>query len=243
MELPQTITKTEKRRTQIHQHLDSKPDFKGRAFGRECDAYISVRPCAKGEPECVDSRANDCEPFFLFYQTVFKCIRQHLPFNSFERELLTEINVAPVQLHPNSWAFIRAFSILCNYFGHAPSIDVFLHFFEAKNPGKNLWVSFSRVTGRVILTLFQESYKGFKGKFFRVCFSKHDRTVLDGFPLYWVKKLTLKKAKTLDELSSADRELCQVLASLGTVFSTVELIKHEYSPTELAGYIGIETRS
>ena len=31
-------------------HLDSEPDFKGRAFGRESDAYISVRPCVEGEP-------------------------------------------------------------------------------------------------------------------------------------------------------------------------------------------------
>jgi len=146
--------------------LDSEPDFKGRAFGRECDAYISGRPCAEGEPVCVDNRANDGEPFFFFYQTVFKHIRQCLPFNSFERELLTEINV----------------SILCNFFGHAPSVDVFLHFFEAKSPGKNLWVSFSGITGRVILTLFQQSYKGFKGKFFRVCCSEHDRTAFDGFP-------------------------------------------------------------
>jgi len=144
-------------------NLDSKPEFKGRAFGRESDAYISICPCVEGEPVCVDSRANEGEPFFFFYQTVFKCIRQCLPFNNFERELLTEINVALAQLHPNSWAFIRAFSIFCNHFGHARSVDVFLHFFEAKNPGKNLWVSFSGVTGRVILTLFQQSYKGFKG--------------------------------------------------------------------------------
>ena len=130
---------------------------------------------------CVDDRANEGEPFFFFYQTVFKCIRQRLPFSSFERELITEVNVAPAQLHPNSWAF----SILCNHFGHPPSVDVFLHFFEAKNLGKNLWVSFSGVTGRVILTLFQQSYKDFKGKFFRVCCSEHDRTLLDGFPLYW----------------------------------------------------------
>jgi len=100
-----------------------------------------------------------------------------------------------------------AFSILCNYFGHAPSVDVFLHFFEAKNPWKNLWVSFSGVTGRVILTLFQQSYKGFKGKFFRVC---------------WVGKLKLKKAKTLDELSSADRGVCQVFANLGVIFNTTD---------------------
>jgi len=165
-------------------YLESEPDFKGRAFGRECDAYIVVGPCTTGEPVCIDNRSNIGEPFFFFYQTVFKRIRQCLPFTGFERELLTEINVAPAQLHPNSWAFIRAFSILCNFFGHAPSVDVFLHFFEAKSPGKNVWVSFSGITGRVIPTLFQQSYKGFKGKFFRVCCSEQDRTALDGFPLY-----------------------------------------------------------
>ena len=120
-------------------------------------------------------------------------------------------------------------------------MDVFLHFFEAKSPGNNLWVSLSGVTGRVIFTLFQQSYKGFKGKFFRVCCSDQDRTALDDFPLYWVEKLKFKKAKTLDELSLADREVCQVLASLGVVFNTAELIKHECNPTALSNYLGIGT--
>jgi len=43
----------------------------------------------------------------------------------------------------------------------------------------------------------------------------------------------------LDELSSADRKVCQVLASLGVILNTAELIKNEYSPIGLAGYIGI----
>jgi len=67
-----------------------------------------------------------------------------------------------------------------------------------------------------------------------VCCSDHDRTALDGFPLYWVGKLKLKKAITLDELSSANR-----LASLGVIFNTTELIKIEYSPTGLVGYIDL----
>jgi len=40
-------------------HLDSEPEFLVRAFGRDSDAYISVRPCAEGEPVCVDNRANE----------------------------------------------------------------------------------------------------------------------------------------------------------------------------------------
>ena len=173
------------------------------------------------------------------YQTVFKRTKLRLPFTGFERALLTEINMAPAQLHPNSWAFVRAFSILCNHFGHPPSVDVFIYFFEAKSPGKNLWVSFNGVAGRVLLTLFQKSYKGFKGKFFRVCCVDHDHTLLDGFPIYWVRKLGFKKPRTLEELTPHDREFCQVLASLGAVFNTVQLIKHEYDDEALKGYIGI----
>jgi len=30
-----------------------------------------------------------------------------LPLSGFKQALLTEINVAPAQLHPNSWAFVR----------------------------------------------------------------------------------------------------------------------------------------
>ena len=60
------------------------------------------------------------KPFFFLYQTVFKRIKLRLPLTGFERALVTEINVAPAQLHPNSWAFIRTFSILCNHFTHPP---------------------------------------------------------------------------------------------------------------------------
>lgn len=95
------------------------------------------------------------------------------------------------------------------------------------------------------MTLFQQPCKGFRGKFSRVCSSEADPTALDGFPLYWVGELKLKKAKTLDELSSADRKVCQVLASLGdmnplgVVFNTAELIKHEYDSAALTRCIGM----
>jgi len=56
-----------------------------------------------------------------------------------------------------------------------------------------------------------------------------------------VEKLKFKKPKSLEELTPHDRELCQVFASLGAVFNTAQLIKHEFSPSDLKGYIG--TRS
>jgi len=184
----------------------------------------------------VDDRSNDGEAFFFFYQTVFKCIGLRIPFSGFERELLTEINVAPTQLHPNSWAFVKAFGILFGYFGQPPSVDIFLHFFEVIKQGKSLWVSFIGIAGRILLSLFQQSYKGWRGKFFRVCCTDHDRTAMDGFSLYWVKESGLTKPKSLDEIPSTDREVCLVLASMG-VLDTAELIAREYDFAALTQYL------
>jgi len=55
-----------------------------------------------------------------------------------------------------------------------------------------------------------------------------------------VRKLEFKKLRTLEELTPHDHELCQVLASLGAVFNTVQLIKHEYDVEALKGYIGTD---
>ena len=220
-------------------HIEGSGVYQHRAFARRHDEDISVLPCVPGKPVCEDERANNGVPFFFFYQTVFKRIGMRLPFSAFERELLTEINVAPAQLHPNNWAFIKAFGILCGYLGQAPSVDVFLHFFEVKKQEKSLWVSFSSIVGRVLLTLFQQSFKGWRGKFFRVCCSDYDQTALDGFPLYWVEKVKLTKPKSLDELPSSDREVCQILASAGP-FDTSLLISREYNAEALAKYMSMK---
>ena len=97
-------------------------------FGREHDMYVKVWPCREGEPVCVDDHADPEDPFFFMYATTFKRFKLRLPFTGFKRALLNEVNVAPAQLHPNSWAF----AFLCNHYGHTPSVDIFLYFFKAK---------------------------------------------------------------------------------------------------------------
>jgi len=170
---------------------------------------------------------------------VFKRVGLRLPLTPFERELLTEINTAPAKLHPNSWAFVRGFQILCEYLGIPPSVDVFLHFFEVKKQGKSLWMSFSGVDSRIILTLFQNSFKGWRGKFFKVRATKFDPTALEGFPLYWSEKPLSTKPKALGELAFADREVCKALAGLGVVFDTAKLITNEFKAHGLSTYFGI----
>ena len=82
------------------------------AIDREDDRNLGVRIPLRGLPICVDDRATNGVPFTFIYSAIFKRLRLRLPFTFFEKELLTELNVAPCQLHSNAWGFIRAFEIL-----------------------------------------------------------------------------------------------------------------------------------
>jgi len=92
-------------------------------LGRENDRGLKVVPCKEDEPVCCDESSYPDDPFCYFYNTVFKKVLLRLPLYNFEKELLIEINVAPTQLHPNSWAFVRGFYILCTHIGHLPSVE------------------------------------------------------------------------------------------------------------------------
>jgi len=63
---------------------------------------------------------------------------------------------------------MRAFQIMCAHLGLPASVDVFMFLFEAKNPEDHLWVSLNGIAGRSILSIFQQSYKDWKGKFVKV---------------------------------------------------------------------------
>ena len=88
------------------------------------------------------------------------------------------------------------------------------------------------------LTLFQQSYKGFKKHFFKVRCNRRDPTLLDEFPLYWAEKPNIQKSRCLEDLPSKKREVCDILFVLQAPFNTVELLKFEFSPKSLKGYIG-----
>jgi len=78
-------------------------------LGRENDRGIKLVRCREDKPVCCDESSDPNGPFCYFYTTVFKRVLLRLPFYNFEKEFLTEINVAPAQLHPNSWAFVWGF--------------------------------------------------------------------------------------------------------------------------------------
>ena len=220
----------------VREHKGELCSYDHRAFARRHDDDIAVLPCTLGEPVCGDGRANDGVPFFYFYQVVFKTIGVRLPFSRFEKELLTEINVAPAHLYPNSWAFVKAFDILFGFLGCAPSVDLFLHFFEVKRQRHNLWVTLSNVPGRVLFTPFQSSFTGWKGRFFKICCTDLVPDALDGFPLHWVREEKTLKAKPLKNLAPSDQIACRILAEAGG-FDSATVISLEFNARTLEKYI------
>jgi len=221
-----------------------RPDL---SFHKEHDNKVTVLPCLPGEPICADDKGNNDELFCFVYATLFKKVKLRFPFTRFERELLTELNIAPAQLHPNSWAFVRAFQILCAHLGLPVSVDVFLFLFEAKNPGDRPWVSLNGIAGRSILSIFQQSYKYWKGKFVKVCPNNQDPSLLDGFPLYWVNKGnkdsrdSFRKARSLDKMGDLDKDLClfwKSVASANITFPTASIISFEFLEGQLEMHIG-----
>ncbi|RDX75010.1 hypothetical protein CR513_45160, partial [Mucuna pruriens] len=84
---------------------------------------VRLRPCRPNES--VNNQVSPDEaPFFYIYEPIFSKLGLKLPFTTFERSILQALNVAPSQLHPNSWVFVRAFERLCEDLGREPSLGV-----------------------------------------------------------------------------------------------------------------------
>lgn len=76
-----------------------------------------------------------------------------LTFNFFEIEVLKHLVIAPLQLHPSSWVYMRLYQYWCKYVNGRPSVFLFLHLF------KFLYDSASKIRGRRLLCLKPATYR------------------------------------------------------------------------------------
>jgi len=103
--------------------------------------------------------------------------------------------VAPTQLHPNIWAYLWGFQMLCLGLGLMATPTLFLHHYCTR-PGKKVgWLSLVSQNKNHLLSPYSSSYKFFKDTYFEVVINREGRRfVFDGavskFPLYWTRKLT-----------------------------------------------------
>jgi len=102
----------------------------------------------------------------------------------------------------------------------------------------HLWVSLNGAPRRGLLTLFQSSYKNFKGRFLKIRASTGDSSLLNGFPLYWTPNPRFQSARRLEDLSPKDQGICEFLTSSKAVFDTSTLVTKEYLPDVLKAHTG-----
>ncbi|MED6138443.1 hypothetical protein PIB30_074260 [Stylosanthes scabra] len=96
---------------------------------------------------------------------------EYVPFTEFQVEVLSEYEVAPSQIHPNSWGFIRAYEVVCREFGCPTSLNVFLYLFKLTKPfskDKQQWLSLLAHQGRKVFEMNEESVRDFKNLYFKV---------------------------------------------------------------------------
>ncbi|MED6159213.1 hypothetical protein PIB30_040235 [Stylosanthes scabra] len=105
------------------------------------------------------------------YESIFTKIGVQVPFTEFQIEVLSEFEVAPSQIHPNFWGFIRAFEVVCREFGCPTSLNVFLYLFKLTKPfskDKQQWLSLRAHQGRKVFEMNEESVRDFKNLYFKV---------------------------------------------------------------------------
>ncbi|MED6218390.1 hypothetical protein PIB30_026353 [Stylosanthes scabra] len=108
--------------------------------------------------------------FIYMYECLFSKLGVRVPFTQFEQDVLFNCRVAPTQLHPNSWGFMKAFQSVCWYLQLDLSLRAFLYFFHLTRPfsqKKSRWASFRAREGRRIFSLYEESFHDFKNYYFK----------------------------------------------------------------------------
>ncbi|MED6161008.1 hypothetical protein PIB30_056712 [Stylosanthes scabra] len=135
-------------------------------------------------------------------------------------------------IHPNSWAFIRAFEVLMEYLLEEPSLGLFFFLFQAKGVDRGVWVTLSSHQGRTVFSLFKATYRDFKKFYVKVRLPEDaipfflDENLSEKFPLYW--KRNPVQCLGVEELSERDAGLCEFLFENlkgGKILTTSELLK------------------
>jgi hypothetical protein len=121
-----------------------------------------------GDNELVTGVNTQPPHYFYMYTKVMQALNLSLPFTDFELAILNALNVAPTQLHPNGWAFVRAFELVCLGLDLEPRLGVFFHFYHVKSLSFGRPVSISSQPNLGLFTLYASNFKNYKDTFLRV---------------------------------------------------------------------------
>ncbi|GAU46333.1 hypothetical protein TSUD_28500 [Trifolium subterraneum] len=153
------------------------------------------------------------------------------------------MNVAPCQLHPNSWAFLKAFQDACEGLDLVPTAGVFFCFFHVKNVSPHSLISISSQPNKGRFSLYASNFKNYRDTFVRFrCGEGFPELMFDAFgnrlfPFYWSSSPRLIKGTRTSTLNEYERLAVSALSKF-QVLSSVELISREDKPQSFGEYMG-----
>ena len=154
-----------------------------------------------------------------------------LLFDEFTMGVLLLFNVAPTQLHPNSWAYLQAFRLLCMALYLEPSPRTFLYFFVTRPKSPITWLSLISQPGLNKLEAFTQSFKHFKDAFFKVVVKptgwSHFCTA-DGstkFPFFWTDNPWRYKVISREDLSVGEKDVVDTLMQFSDKMPIKSLVR------------------
>jgi len=171
------------------------------------------------------------EKFFYMYMCHFSQLHVRLPLDDFTMGVLCTLDVAPTQLHPNSWAYMQAFRILCQSLYLEPSPYAFLYFYDIRPRQPTTWLSLISRQSISRLDAFSQSFKHFKDGYFKVMvkeegkpyFLNADRSTK--FSFSWTGTPSRYKDMGIDELSAGDKEVVETLMKFVDKLPTKGLVR------------------
>jgi hypothetical protein len=164
-----------------------------------------------GEGECVTIVNLTPPHYFYMYGAFFKAFNLWLPFTSFEMAILRVLNVAPTQLSPNGWAYVKCFEVLCSALELSPSTGVFFYFYYVKSLTKGKAVTLTSQANRGLFTLYASNFKNYQNTFLRIRHGPglkdlmYDEMDQPLFPFYWTEDP--RAIKGVDETKLSESEL------------------------------------
>ncbi|QCD92654.1 hypothetical protein DEO72_LG5g722 [Vigna unguiculata] len=127
-------------------------------FGDEVeDGFLRVKVCAGNERVC-HGKGGAKVDFFYVYACFFHDLGLIVPFADWQMVVLREIRCAPTQIHPNAWASMQAFDVLCRVVSLTATMPLFLHFYKTRPTASKGWVSFLGVN-KSLFSIYLASYK------------------------------------------------------------------------------------
>jgi len=192
----------------------------------------SISLSTSSSSESTESERNsDTEKFFYMYMCHFSQLLVRLPLDGFTIGVLRALNVVPTQLHPNSWAYLQAFRILCQSLYLEPTPYAFLYFYDTRPRQPATWLSLISRPSISRLDAFSQSFKHCKDGYFKVVVKEGGKDHFlnpDGstkFHFSWTSNPSRYKDMGMDELSAADKEVVEILLKFVDKLPTKGLVR------------------